>query len=135
MSQEYSITRTGDRPLVFTGELIAVADGRFHAGQEQNRWHEIRIYRTSGGKYVLQVDYFTRWQGEDNVHYASTHDSAEALANALKVHDPLENVLGYPPHPQFAGKQARLEESLRLRWGTLVSKVLAEIPEAAERIE
>ena len=134
MSQEFTLTRTGDRPLVFAGEKIAEVDGRIHSGQEQNRWHEIRAYRTDGGKYVLEIEYCTCWQGEDGHSSVTVHDTPTALVNELKSYYPLEYVLGYPPHPQFTEKQARLENSLQLRWRTLVSELLAAIPGTAEKI-
>lgn len=133
--QSFTLTRTGDRPLQFTGEIIAEAGGRLHAGQEQNRWHEIRVYRTVGGKYVLAVEYCTCWQGEDGHHHSSVHDTTADVAEEIKYHDPLVHLLGYPPHPQFAEKQARLEDSLRQRWGVLLSDILGKIPGAAEKIE
>ncbi len=135
MSQEFTLTRTGDSPLKFSGEKIAEANGRIRSGQEQNRWHEIRAYRTDGGKYVLEIQYCTCWQGEDGHSHVSVHDDPAALADELKSYYPLEHVLGFPPHPQFASKQARLEESLRLRWETVVSDLLGDIPEAADKRE
>lgn len=133
--QEYTLTRTGERPLKFKGEVIAEAGGRWHTGQEQNRWHDIRIYRTAGGKHVLEVEYCTCWQGENNYHSAIVYDTVEAAVNALEIFNPLEHLLGFPPHPQFAEKQARLEDSLRQRWEILLSDVLGAVPGAAEEIE
>ena len=133
--QEYTLTRTGERPLKFKGEVIAEAGGHWHVGQEQNRWHEIRIYKTAGGKHVLEVEYCTCWQGEDSNHRAIVYDTLEEAVDALEFIEPLEHLIGFPPHPQFAEKQARLEDSLRQRWGTLLSDVLGEIPDAAEEIE
>jgi len=135
MSQEFTLTRTGGRPLVFTGEKIAEVDGRIHSGQEQNRWHKVRAYRTDGGKYVLEIEYCTCWQGEDGYSCVSVHDTPVALADEITCYYPLEHVMGFPPHPQFAEKQARLEEGLRLRWETLVSELLDSIPGAAEKLE
>lgn len=133
--KEYVLTRTGDRPLKFSGELIAQVDGRIFAGQEQNRWHELRVYKTASGKYVLEVSYYTQWQGESCHHQASVHDTVAGVADEIRVTNPLEHLLGYPPHLQFAEKQARLEESLQQRWGVLVSEILNDLPDAAEVIE
>jgi len=133
--KEYTLTRTGDRPLSFTGELLAVADGRIHSGQEQNRWHEIRVYKTAGGKYVLEIEYCTCWQGENSHHRGSVHSNTDALLANLRDYNPIGRLIGFPPHPTYAEKQARLEESLRQRWETLVTEIFDEIPDAAERIE
>lgn len=133
--QEYTLTRTGGRPLKFNGEVVAEAGSSWFMGKDQNRWHEITIYKTVGGKYVLAVAYFTRWQGEGNHYKAEVYDTITETINALEFVDPLEHLIGYPPHPQFADKQLRIEEDLRQRWDVLISEILKNIPEAAERIE
>ncbi len=133
--KQYTLTRTGDRPLTFTGEVVASAGGKMHGGQNQNRYHEITVYRTTGGKYVLEVEYCTCWSGEDGRHYAEVCNSPDAIVDALRFCDPLEHLQGFPAHPAYADKQARLEESLRQRWGVLVSEVLGELPGAEERVE
>lgn len=133
--EEYVLKRTGDRPLKFNGELVAEVGGKWHAGAEQNRWYEIRVYRTAGGKYVVEVAYETMWQGEDSYHYARVCNTIRDVLEEIEFFDPLEYLLGYPPHPQFAVKQARLEQSLRQRWSVLVGEILSALPGVAEEIE
>ncbi len=133
--QKYTLQRTGDRPLSFTGELIAGVGGRVHSGQEQNRWHEIRIYSTAGGSYVLEVTYQTTWRGEDGHDYAEAHPDIEALIADLRAVDPLEHLRGYPLGDNFAAKQARLERELTLRWQTLVGEILSEILGTEEHVD
>jgi len=134
--QEYTVSRTGDAPLKFKGEMVASADGKWFNGKDQNRWHEITIFRTAGGKYVLSIEYRTQWQGEADAHDVEVCDDIEKVVDFLRFHDPLEHLAGYPRGVQgFEEKQAALEESLRRRWDALLTEVLGEIPEAAETIE
>jgi len=132
--QEFVLMRTGEPPLKFRGEVLASADGRWQNGKDQNRWHEITVYRTPGGNHVLEVVYHTLWQGESDHHHVVVTETLQGAISNLKAYDALEHLIGFPPHPQFTEKQARLEESIRQRWQSLMSEVLAAIPEAAEEI-
>jgi hypothetical protein len=81
--QDYAIKRDGLRDLTFRGELLAEGSSHSHQGDRQNRWNEIHVYRTKGGKLVLHREYFTCWQGE---HGAST---ADAYATPKELFDGL----------------------------------------------
>jgi hypothetical protein len=133
--QEYRLRRDGDAPLVFRGEQIATADTREVQGDGQNRWHEVEIYRTAGGRHVVAIEYHTQWQGERDTReaHALGPDLAE-VAECLRTTIPIPVGIGYPPMPQYADRQARMEASLRTRWEALVGELLEEIG-ASERIE
>ncbi|MBS3949739.1 MAG: hypothetical protein KGZ53_03630 [Peptococcaceae bacterium] len=133
--KEYTLTRTGDRPLQFSGECIAAADGKYHAGQEQNRWHEMSVYRTMGGKYVVEVAYRTQWQGEEAHYRAAICETIEEVITSLRSIDPTAHLQGFPPHPSYAEKQTRLKANLRLQLDVLISEVFDSLPEAVERVE
>jgi hypothetical protein len=129
----YKLTRTGQASLAFEGEELAVLNGHWANGQEQNRWHDLAVYRTSGGNYVLRITYCTQWQGEQS------HDEvvvlgqdARGLADALCEYDPIARLQGYPPGTQYAEKQARLQESLRQRYAKQSSDLLDKIPGTEE---
>ena len=131
--ETYQLTRTGDRPLTFEGEVIAEAGAMWVNQKEQLRWHEITLYRTGGGSYVLAIGYFTQWQGEQD-HRAVYHaKDVEALMEELQMYDPLEHIMGYPPGDQYEERQARLERVVLANWAHLVSEIL-EGEEFAERI-
>lgn len=50
--QEFRIERQTDIPLIFDGDLLADMSSQEDG---QDRWQEIRIYRTASGKYVTEV--------------------------------------------------------------------------------
>lgn len=132
--EKFTLTRTGDRPLSFTGERIASADGYLHGGQQQNRWHEIAVYATESGKFVGHVAYRTAWQGEDSHYLAFFSQHLADVVDELRAYDPTEFLVGFPPHENFADKQLRLIQSLRLRWASLLTDVFDELPDVAEEI-
>jgi hypothetical protein len=133
---KHTVARSGQAPLAFRGELLAEVKGAWHTAVERNRWHDVAVYRTAGGRYVVAVCYQTRWEGESNVAWAAATDDAGNLELLLREAEAevLDGaVLGYPPG--YEAKQARLLLDLRQRYADRVREVLAAIPEAAERIE
>jgi hypothetical protein len=78
--QKVIIKRDGLPPISFTGELLAKADNRVNRdGNRANRWTEIEIYRTKGGRFIASIRRITCWQGE------SDHATAGAFATASEV--------------------------------------------------
>ncbi|MBW7865057.1 MAG: hypothetical protein H3C30_11685 [Candidatus Hydrogenedentes bacterium] len=68
--ERYVIKRTGNAPLVFRGELLAEQNGARHCGKDQNRYHNLRVYRTEGGNHVGEIEFLTWWEGESDYHEA-----------------------------------------------------------------
>ena len=136
--KQYQLTRTGDAPLIFSGELLAAAGDRIHGGQEQNRWHELLLYRTTGGTYVVGIGYKSTWQGESErfeVHVIPAKHPDE-IANILRAYPVAAAVRGYPVGGAYAEKQERLLCDLQSTYETLVSDLLAGAGEEfAERVD
>jgi len=128
------LTRTGKTPLEFSGEQIAEASTKWAAGKEQNRWHEITVYRTKGGKYVAHVEYCTQWQGELGHSEAEPVDSLEAVAYFLQDYIPAAHVQGFPDRDEFRERQANLLNWLQRRWDDAVGEILAKLG-ATETVE
>ena len=74
-----TITRTGEPPLRFTGIEIGSGDTKIDGGNRANRWTEVTIYITKGGKYVAHVGYRTCWQGEHDT------DNARSFATPIEL--------------------------------------------------
>jgi hypothetical protein len=135
MMSEYVLSRSGTAPLKFNGELLSSANCEYVGGQQQNRYHEIDIYRTASGKYVLAINYHTRWQGEHGTHDVTTHEDINGVISQLTRTNPIGTLIGFPLGNQYIEKQMRLEDALRANWNALVTEVLEDVPEAAESIE
>ncbi len=123
----FRIGRSFGAPLVFTGEMLAESQG----DRTVPRRHDLRIYRTTGGAYVVEVEYVTQWEGERNVTEAEV---AEEPAAVLRAYDPTRFVKGFPPRPEFEQKQQNLMDWVRRRYEIQVGEVLAEAG-IEERIE
>ena len=131
-TREIILPRSGQAPLKFRGELLAENDGQRVAGREQNRWHELRIYRAED-KIVVAIGYRTRWQGECEHDAAEAVDGLGRVAGVLRDYDLESQVGGYPPGPVYAERQQRLLQDLRRRYDQQVSELLS-APEYAEDI-
>ena len=83
--EKHTIKRTGLPPIVFTGEQITSASNQYGPNGHRNRWYEIEIYRTKGGRYVASVNYYTQWQGESDDLTADSFDSAGEVIDWLRL--------------------------------------------------
>jgi hypothetical protein len=75
----FRIKRTGMAPLIFKGEEVASVSGQYMRNRENNRWWDLTLYRSEFGHYVLQVSYYTNWQGELPRHEVGVCDSESDL--------------------------------------------------------
>ncbi len=120
-----TVQRTGQRSLSFDGESIASASSRQHAGKERNRWHEIEVWKTATGKFVVGIGYETQWEGEADFADAMVFDSKEQAATLLEEYIfPNVASIGYPPGAAYGERQARmmaeLEEAFRHAAGAVI---------------
>jgi arylamine N-acetyltransferase len=125
--QTYTISRTGDVPLKFEGEHLTGVSTQQIGGKDRNRWYEMDLYRTRGGKYVLKIHYMTLWQGEQFTSHVILCDDPAGVRKALLEFDPMRDVSGYPPGEAYAEKQARLERTLMLDWAAGIRELFAGI--------
>jgi len=65
----YRIRLDRQQYLVFSGSLVAEASDRLRHGREQDRWTDIRVYRTAAGSYVVEQVMRTLWQKGEGVWY------------------------------------------------------------------
>lgn len=103
----HKLTRTGDSPLVFDGEIISESDGQWHNGQEQNRYHSL-----------------ANWQGEGSLALAEVCDDAGQVREFLRDYDPTAPVVGFPPTKAYTERQKHLMDGIVQRYDAQVSEVL-----------
>lgn len=128
---EHTIRRDGDLPLQFTGELVSEASSRERDAQ---RWYDLALYRTDGGRWVVGIVYRTRWQGEQDYYAAHVSDLPE-LVSLLRALAPAEHVQGYPPGGHYEKKQRRLLQRLRLGLERAIAELFEGVEGAVEHIE
>lgn len=75
--EEYEVIRDNDRNIKFNGELLASAGsswnnahGSSYSGSVGRRT-SLKLYKTSGGKFVCSRIEHTQWQGERNEFYGA----------------------------------------------------------------
>lgn len=77
--EQHTITRDGQPPLRFEGAIIGSAS----SCRVDTRGTDITIYRTKGGRFVAQVERWTRWQGESGSDSAAAKDTLSELSEWL----------------------------------------------------
>ena len=132
---EIRLERTGQAPLAFEGELLKAAAGRIFCGKEQNRWHEITLYRTAQTqRLVLSITYRSQWQGEAAYHDVCVLSQESDMIAVLRNYNPLPEHIGYPDAAHFRPRQLALEADIRRRFSELVEQMLSNVSGAEERI-
>ena len=126
------LARTGDVPVEFDGRLLAI-DKSF-SEDDLDRGYELSIYQANDGRWIAQLRFFSRWRSESNTSRVIVDKTVGGLAFELKQLDPLRDVVGYPPGKQFEEKHARLLDALEAQYDALLGRVLALVPEAAEKL-
>lgn len=131
-----TIPRSGDAPLRFAGERIADATSQRASGYRESRWHELTIYRAASGHLVGHVRFVSRRDGEDGRDTAEPHGTDDALIAWLREYDPCDDYYGFPPGPQYAAKQDRLDAEMRAGYEGAVGEALAaaQIHESLDRL-
>lgn len=67
----------------FNGERLAVVSSE-DPYRNANRWTELRLYKTAGGKFVCQIAGLTRWQGEQNRYLTQVCETEKEVIEFFK---------------------------------------------------
>jgi hypothetical protein len=80
-----TLRRDDARDLRFVGELVAEATDRGRGPDERQRWRELSLYRTAGGKLVCADVRRSVWQNEGEHDRFSVHiaDDEAGIVDAL----------------------------------------------------
>jgi hypothetical protein len=116
----YTLPRSGQAPLRFTGALVAQSDNE---GNDNNRWYRVTVYE-SQGRYVVHVGYHTRWESETDHDYVGVASDPGEVGKLLSSYDVLPEGRGYPPTQAFEERQRRLRAALQRDFDSIVSEVL-----------
>ena len=123
----HCLTRTGNTPLKFQGQLIARSRPARDEGKKAKdlpRWNEVALYRTKAGQWVVAISYCTEWRGEHGRHLAVVVPDLAAVVKTMQEYDPVAHLSGFPPGEHFEARQRRVEEDLRHQYAALVTEVL-----------
>jgi hypothetical protein len=81
--EQITLKPSQGRTIRFRGERIAHASDAWVGGREQTRWTDIRLYRTTGTRYVLWIARCTQWQGEQDEYIAHVCSTPEEVYQHL----------------------------------------------------
>ena len=133
----FMLRRSGTGPLQFEGELLAFASGHDlwpkNKPRPPNRYHNIGLYRTHKGRYVVAVEFRCDTKFDDPYDAVEVLDSPQDVVEYLEDFDPLEGVRGWTLE-RHAEQDKRLREALTNNFERLVSLLLAGREEFAERV-
>jgi hypothetical protein len=133
----FTLPRTGQPPLAFTGTLLADVCGHYVNGHEQVRYHELALYKSdtplehANGfvwDHVFRIAYVSRFKAEIGYNFAcSCRGPDDARWTIENQYDPTCHIAGYPPLPAYAARQKRLIEDVQRAYWQLVSEFLGKI--------
>ena len=88
-----TISRTGQTPLTFKGEKIPCVYGHWHYGIHWSQYHNLAVYRTEDGLYVVSIQYRTplddHRRGQRPHDYAVMVSDTKSVTEELQRYDPL----------------------------------------------
>jgi hypothetical protein len=123
--EKITLPRTGNRPLQFTGEQIASASTRQMQGAGENRWWDLTLYRADSGRYAVQIEYNSQWQGEQAHSAALIADTAADIVRRLAEYGWRSRIHGYPRGQD--DRQRDLLQRLGDCWDVAVGELLADV--------
>ena len=119
------LERTGMRPVQFEGELLNKTSTDRAGGQDRSRWHEIALYLTESGDYVLDVVYCTQWQGEIEHHEVIGPTSLEDIDYELRTINPAAHM-----HTMANDEKANVRAGILAHaFMAAISEVFADLPQ------
>ena len=75
--ETYTVERDNERDITFTGERIGFGTSR--TPYKDDRWTELSLYKTKGGKFVCSEIGYTKWQGEQTRYKAEVCETTEEV--------------------------------------------------------
>jgi hypothetical protein len=95
MMQTYTLSRDGQRPVRFVGELVAEEYGAVAHGRDQNRYFNLALYQLENRRYLVHWDYQSRWRGEHTHSSVASYATMDEAVAALETFDPLPWIEGF----------------------------------------
>lgn len=132
----FTLPRINERPIFFEGQLLAKGSSQTVKGRNSKQWHEVALYQTEGGKYVVYVAYRTNGYYEPDAYDVWVLDAAAEVAPLLLDYDPTQYAAGISEGVQgFEEKQQELDDALCGGYDAIVASLLASSSEFAERVD
>lgn len=145
----FILPRMGEAPVSFDGRIIGKGSSRTRKGFLDRQWHDVALYETNGGTFILYIAYRTNGYMESDVYDVFTFDTTDAARQMLLAYDPLQYSIGLPffeddhqsdhdrerARQKHQDKQDDLESALTDGYEAIVARLLASDERFAVRIE
>jgi hypothetical protein len=133
----FTLPRDGQRPLRFTGTLLAEASGAYINGKDQNRYYILKVCQHTDGSFVVAWQYRSQWQGEAHRDEVFRYENLDQVVAVLENFDPVEWVEGYKhllsrqpsgygsegQHSEYGTRQRDLEDSIKRQYAMLIQEL------------
>lgn len=127
----HTLSRSGDTPLNFQGDLICGSPGSRQGGVKQVRYHDLAIFRDDLGRYIVQIRYVTSWSGESGHELVQPVCTLGEVVAFCRAYDPTSHL---HPRPIYLGAPDRyatwldhMRESLRTRYARQVRTIVCDM--------
>ena len=131
---DFLVPRFSDAPLAFSGTRLAEVSGKETRPDKTNkRWHEISLFRTDSGRFVVAIRFRCETTFDDPYDDAEALDSPADVVQFLNEFDPCEHIRGWP-RPSHAQQDDRLRAALTANFDRLVAQLIGSRAEFAERV-
>lgn len=121
----HTLEITHELNLEFEGDLLFEGNNSWINGENNDRFHEIEVYRTTGGDYILYLKYVSRyWRGESDFYEAFHCNSLEDIQEHLHEYNCLEHLVGYPDRLDLASRPIK---KILFNWKTLKTDCLRKL--------
>ena len=129
MSETITLDRTGQTPLRFTGDLIYETSSHDPvSGTLHERWHEVRVYRTKAGKWIVAITFCTTFANEHETCTVTVCPDQAAIVGPLTGYDPVASIIGHPiGSTNFERKNAAVQVAVRDGYRACASAVFAKL--------
>lgn len=121
----FSIPRTGLPDLEFDGELVFAASGNDADGSTAGRRHELCIYRTAAGEFLVSIAYRSPIESEVSDDYVEVAGSPAELEEMLSLYDPTGQVDQALLDTGDARTKSNVLQALTRRYDQLVAQILS----------
>ena len=138
-SKEYTLDQTGNSPLIFNGILLQEANCHDYNGPLNMRWYSASIYETTGGAYILNIKYHTKFDNEMEESSVLVCKSIPEIRNAINEETEIvDNIMRITLRDRkymakhIIEKKKAYQYALSNGWKYITSIILQDFPEHVE---
>jgi hypothetical protein len=126
---KFTLERTDTPPLVFEGERIAQSLTKWFAGTDQHKWFDVAVYHTTGGEYVVSVEFWTSGHSRPAHQWFAAAADRQDVEATFRRYDPAAPARMHSHLPEHAPHGANAKPDLGALYELAIAKLLERHPE------